>query len=436
MKINIIKYSKIPFIRNVIIMSTGTAAAQLINIVLAPIITRFYGPEAFGVLGVFTAVVGIISPVAALTFPVAIVLPKSNNEAKGLIRLSIYISVIISLTLALFLTIFNESIVNLFNIKEISPFLYLIPIIVFFSGLEQVIEQWLIRLKQFKVTANVTFLHSLILQGSKVGIGLFYPIAAMLIIATVFGQFMKALMLYLGTKKLSYKSKKLAEINEDLKSIKVLAKEYKDFPAYRAPEVFINGLSQGLPIMMLTSFFGPASVGLYTIGRTVLGIPSQLIGKSVGDVFYPRISEAANNGENLTKLIKKATLFLGAIGIIPYGIVIIFGPWLFSLVFGEDWIRAGEYARWIAVWSLFAFMNRPSVKALPVLNAQLFQLKFTIFMLIVRIAFLALGYYLFSSDLVAIALFSLSGALLNICLILLTLRKSRNFDENYKNNVE
>lgn len=86
-------------------------------------------------------------------------------------------------------------------------------------------------------------------------------------------------------------------------SIKELAIKHKHFPIYRAPEVFINAVSQSLPVLMLTNFFGPVSAGFYSIGRSVLSMPSQLIGKSVGDVFYPRISEASNNGENVTNLI-------------------------------------------------------------------------------------------------------------------------------------
>src|SRR5690606_8930446 len=138
----------------------------------------------------------------------------------------------------------------------------------------------------------------------------------------------------------------------------------------RAPQILINAISQSMPILLLASFFGPASAGFYSIGRTVLGMPTQLIGKSVGDVFYPRIAEAANNGENITRLLTKATLALAAVGILPFGIVMIFGPWLFEFVFGGEWKIAGEYARWLALWSFFAFVNRPSVKSIPVLNLQ------------------------------------------------------------------
>src|SRR5699024_8009724 len=92
MKNRLIKFSKKPFVRNVIILASGTAAAQIIAMALSPIITRLYGPEAYGLMGTFMAIVSIVAPIAALTYPIAIVLPKSDQDAKGIIRLSILIT--------------------------------------------------------------------------------------------------------------------------------------------------------------------------------------------------------------------------------------------------------------------------------------------------------------------------------------------------------
>lgn len=427
MKNNIASIYQSQFVRNVLIVASGTAAAQMITMGLSPIITRLYGPEAFGLLGVFNAMVAILAPVAALTFPIAIVLPKEDREAKGLARLSIFISILLSLTIVLTLLIFSQQIISIFQLESIGSFIFLIPLVILFAGSLQVAEQWLIRKKQFKVTAKVTFFGALMVQGGIVLVGLLSPIAATLIIFTVLGQGLKSGLMMLYSKSAMYKR------NHDetpAHTKKQLVRKYIDFPKYRAPETFINAISQSFPILLLTTFFGPASAGFYTLGKTVLAMPTHLLGKSVGDVFYPKISEAENNGEKITGLIKKATVTLGAIGIIPFGLVILFGPWLFSFVFGADWVTAGEYARWIALWSLFGFMNRPSVMALPVLSAQSFHLKMTIAMLVVRMAALAVGYYLFKSDTMAIAFFGISGAVLNLILILLTLRISLKHDSN------
>src|SRR5699024_9902823 len=116
-----------------------------------------------------------------------------------------------------------------------------------------------------------------------------------------------------------------------------------------------------------------------------------------------------------------ATISLGALGFLPFGLVIIFGPLLFSFIFGEEWLKAGEYARWIALWIFFMFISQPSIKALPVLSAQAFHLKFTIFTLIIRTIALIGGYYLFSSILMAVFLYSLIFSVHNFGLLLFSI---------------
>src|SRR5690625_2213325 len=108
MKEKLINFSKKPFVRNVIILASGTAAAQIITMVLSPIITRLYGPEAFGLMGAFMAIVNIVAPIAALTYPIAIVLPRRDQDAKMIIRLSMLITISISIISLIILSVFNN----------------------------------------------------------------------------------------------------------------------------------------------------------------------------------------------------------------------------------------------------------------------------------------------------------------------------------------
>src|SRR5699024_887504 len=112
----LMKFSEKPFVRNVIVLASGTAAAQMIAMALSPVITRLYGPEAYGLMGAFMAIVNIVAPVAALTYPISIVLPKKDQDAKGLIRLSIIISLIIAIISFLILIFLNKQIINIFNL--------------------------------------------------------------------------------------------------------------------------------------------------------------------------------------------------------------------------------------------------------------------------------------------------------------------------------
>lgn len=415
------------FVKNVIIMASGTAAAQIIALIFTPMLTRIYGPEEFGVLGVFLSLVGIVLPLSALTYPVAIVLPKKDSEAKGLIRLSLYISFFMSTVTFLIFMISGNYLFEKIKMESISNYMLFIPISMFLGVCLQVVQQWMIRKKNYKLIAKVSIIQTLLVNLSKLVVGIFYPFALALISINVIGYALQALLLRLG---LDNSAKKVMKIKEKQQKYTFndlfnLAKKYSDFPRYRAPEVFVNAVSQSLPIIMLTILFTPAAAGFYTIAKKVLELPSQLIGRSVGDVFYPRVSEAYNNGENILSLLIKSTFSLILIGLVPFGIVIIFGPELFSLVFGEEWKLAGEYGRWLALLSYFAFINIPSVKTLPVISAQKFLLVFTLLSTILRLGALIVGSYIFQSDIIAIALFSLSGVVINIILIILTIIKSK-----------
>jgi len=53
---------KSKFLRSVAVVAFGTAGAQAITMAFSPVITRLYGPEAFGLLGVFMAMPQVSVP--------------------------------------------------------------------------------------------------------------------------------------------------------------------------------------------------------------------------------------------------------------------------------------------------------------------------------------------------------------------------------------
>lgn len=416
---------KSKFVRNVATVASGTAAAQAITMAFAPVITRLYGPEAFGLLGVFMALVTIVKPIAALTYPIAIVLPKDDDDAKGLAKLSFYIALAIPALVTIGFLYGGEWLLAMLGSESIAPYVLLVPLSMFFAANMQIAQQWLIRKKQFNITARISVLQSLIINSAKAGIGWINPAGAVLIVLATVGYALHAVMLWVGIERSKSFQNILTSDCHPKVNLRLLAKRHYDFPLYRAPQNLINAASQSLPVLMLSAFFGPTAAGFYTLGKTVMGMPSILIGQSVGDVFYPRITEAAHNGENLPQLILKATVSLAVVGFVPFGFVVAFGPWLFGLVFGKEWIVAGEYARWLALWLYFGFLNRPSVASIATLSLQGFFLVYELLSVFARVIALVVGFYLFSSDIVAISLFSVVGLLLNISLISVTHIKAK-----------
>lgn len=392
----------------------------------APITTRIYGPEAFGLLGTFMAILAIATPIAALTYPIAIVLPKSDKDALGLAKLSAGLAVLMAALLAVFILLVGDALAELLGLKNISGFLLLIPVGMLLSAFHQILQQWLIRKKQFKITAKVAILQTLILNSVKVGVGWFHPVGTALILLATLGSALHTALLWLGVRKRLSAHPDLKQVGIlEAKTVKALALRHIDFPLYRAPQVAINALSQSLPVLMLASFFGPAAAGLYSIAKMALGAPVMLLGQSVSTVFYPKFNEAFGNNENTNKVLLKAIGALALVGIIPFGLIIFTGPFLFGLVFGEGWIQSGIYAQWMAVWLYFMLITRPVVAAIPVLSIQRFFLIYEIVGVPVRVGALFLGFYLYESSTVSIALFCLINSVMYIVLTIKALAASK-----------
>lgn len=413
-------------VKSVLVVASGTAGAQAVGMAFIPFITRIYGPEAYGMLGVFIALTGVLTTLAALAYPVAIVLPKSDNTAKALVKLSLLIAASISLLMLVVFWFAGDWVMSKLGANSLIGLMFFIPLVMFLTACQDIAQQWLIRKKAFKGIAKVSIANSFINHGAQALAGLYAPLAGVLISAhTLAIAIRSALTGYIGRKM----TQPPIPCSQDVVSLSAVAYEYRDFPLYRAPQVVLNAASQSLPVLMLTVFFGPATAGFYALTRTALGLPSTLLGSSVQSVFYPHFNEAVLAKNKTLPLLIKATAALVVIGVWPFLIVILFGPFLFEFIFGQEWQQAGQYAQWLSVWLFFGLINRPSVSSIPVFKMQRWFLVYEISSVVLRGIAIYIGFLCFSSALNAVAVFSTLGAGLNIYLIVRTLLTAKKFDQ-------
>jgi O-antigen/teichoic acid export membrane protein len=93
-------------------------------------------------------------------------------------------------------------------------------------------------------------------------------------------------------------------------------------------------------VLLLSYFFSDAVTGAYSFSLRILSIPTIVIGASIGQVFFQKISEAYGNEEKITGMIVKTWKVLFMIGILPTLILFFFGEDLFKFVFGDKWAEA------------------------------------------------------------------------------------------------
>jgi O-antigen/teichoic acid export membrane protein len=328
------------FSRNVLTLMTGTTIAQAIPIAISPILTRIYSPADFGLFALFIAITSIFGSIANGRYELAIMLPKKDEDAINIVALGFIITSIMSITLLLFVVIFNDFFTNLLNNEEIALWLYFVPLTVFFTGFWNVLNYFHNRKKMYKEIANATILKSIILTILQLTLGFMKQGAFGLMTGQMASQLFSTTRLFINI----LKEKSLIEKISKVKIIG-LAKRYKNFPKFSMWAVLANTSSTHVTNILISSFFNMATLGFYSLVQRVLAAPSTLIGAAVGQVFFQEATKERHKTGKAVKSFDGTIKKLFFIGVPSFGILFFFVEDIFSIVFGEEWLVAGTYAK-------------------------------------------------------------------------------------------
>lgn len=401
------------FVKNVLIVMSGTAVAQIIGYALTPIISRLFSPADFGLYGSFYAVVGVIAAGATLDYSQAIMLPKEKEDAVNLFTLSCVSTAVVTgccLVACVLFPRFVQSVMTAPNVW-MSAVLVVATLV---SGLNQACQAWCVRVKAFKDTSASQVIRSVSSSGMQVGFGYLKGGSLGLIVAGILADVFASVNL------VRVVVRDLWAMRRDIrwKWIRRLAKQYRDFPMYSASMNVINSLSLGLPVLLLTHFYGIAVAGAYAFGMRILSVPMEFVLRSLRQVLFQKAAETHNLGDRLMPLYVKTTAGLFALAFVPSLILFLWAPSLFTWIFGTQWHTAGEFARYLILWLMFMFCNLPSVLFARITRIQRKRFAFDLILLAAR-AMVLFGGGTYLPAIYTIILLSLVGAITNVAFIVI-----------------
>lgn len=376
--------------RNVLALMTGTGLAQLIPIIISPLLSRIYSPEQFGVFALFVAIVSSLAVIATGRYELAIMLPRQDVNAANITALSIILAIIVSIVLLVIAWLFNRPISHALGSHAISTWLYIVPLAVLFNGIYSSLNYWSNRNKLYRLMARRRVLHSGATSMVQLGLGVLGANAGGLIIGSILGQALAAWMM----------AKVIFRYNRDFWSsvrmgrVWVLAKRYKSCPQLLVPAHTISALSVQLPVIFINFLFGSAASGFFMLAERVVGMPLSLVSASIGDVFRQEISECFLAGENCRAKFLSTLRKLIAIATPPFILLTIFAPPMFAFVFGEKWRSSGEYAQLMCPMFYLRFISNPLSLVAIVAQKNKFELLWQICLLILLVLTVVSHYYI------------------------------------------
>lgn len=393
------------FVFDVLTLAGGTTFAQILTVLAAPVLTRLYGPDDFGVWAIYLSITSIISVIACMRYEYSIMLPESSEEAVNLLGLSFLAVLLVTGLTFPVIWCFKEPIVNILNSQQIGNYLWLVPPFIFVNGLFLALNSWNSRTKLFKRLSLSRVFSSVSSTVTQVGIGFIEKTGASgLIVGSLAGQSIATFALggqiWRDDRKLIVKNLSWEKIYEGFK-------KYHKFSLVDTWGALMNSISWQLPAFLLSAFFTPAVVGFYSLGFRLLQMPMSLIGGSISQVFFQRASRAFAEG-TLASLVENVFRMLVVIGMFPILILTIVGSDVFTVIFGKAWAEAGIYAQILSLWAFVWFISSPLTAIYVVVKKYHFGFHYNFFNLVTRLLSLTIGGLLGNAR-TALILFSLSG---------------------------
>jgi O-antigen/teichoic acid export membrane protein len=420
-------FLKKEFVKNVLTLITGSALSQVVIYASILLLTRLFSTELFGIYMLFSSATIILKPLATLQYEFAIVLPKKDKDALNLLGFSLIVLIGYALLLLFILFIFKDEIAGFFNIHELANFMYLLPLSVFLFGSVSIFDYWNNRINNFKNISKGLLVKSSTMSAAQIATGFSAFNYLGLIPGMLLGQFLQLLFLL----KVSVKSIKSARKEISFKNMLFLAKKYKDIPVFNTIINLTNNLSNELPVLLITKYFGLASSGIYGLAIKFMRAPVGIVQQSVSQVFFNKASKVYNEDGNLHTLVKKTAknlLLISAFIFIPLFVI----SFYLDLLFGDDWQDVGLYARILIPWLFFAFLSNPINSLIMILNKQKTMVIFDVLLLIFRFLGLFLGYYYYNDIVISLIFFSGVGMLFNILIFSYLLKTAKEKKIAYK----
>jgi len=174
-KFGIIKYLPIwqrGFRANVLVMLIGGVLSYGLTIIVAPILTRLYTPENFGILALFVSITSILSIVICWRYELAIMLPEKDERAINVLVLAVLVAIGMSIIYLLAVVFFREKLAMSLNAPRLVPWLWCVPLSALCSGLYLAFNYWASRKKRFKQVAVSNICQSGSSAVTQIGVGI------------------------------------------------------------------------------------------------------------------------------------------------------------------------------------------------------------------------------------------------------------------------
>ena len=411
-------------VRNFTKLLSANVVAQIIGLVVYPILTRMYAPEDFGLLNLFLSIGGVLAILSTAEYYYAIVLPKEEKDAEQVLGVGVLwlvtTTVLVGLSVA-----FSKPISLLFKSPNLASYYWLMPLYVFAMGAWNLLNYWYIRHKDYTPISRYQVSQNVLSAGGKLGMGWGGVLQGGMIYSVVVAPLISLLSSWVVARKTLLPAWRRIS----WRGVREQGQVYRNFPCFVLPRSFVNMLAGQMPVLLLTPFFGGEAVGFLSLAILLGYTPIGTITRAIYQVMYQHTMEQVHEQKPIGQIFRKFILSASAI-IIPVFVGLWFVlPQLTAWLLGAEWHVSGEYIRWMLPWLYVSLLSCSINYLFDVFMKQKWGLFFEVMLAVMRVAGLCIGVWA-GNFMLAIMCYSFFTALALVAQIIWMLWQVRRYDRS------
>lgn len=331
------------FRANALAMLTGTVLAQVIPLLVAPLLTRLYAPGAFGLQTLFMSLAAGLAVLATCRLDLAVVLPDSEDEARQVGALVLcLVAVVVGTSLMVAVTAAPE-LARRLGYPDQTVWIWLLPLAVASIALTQLSVAFATRQQRFPTIAKANVANQAGFALGALAIGLLGAWSEGLAVAKFLGQVLGLSVVVFGCALMP----SLIPSVCSWRAMRDVGDKYRQFLIFNTPYSLLGSLARDVPVYLFSATSSVAAAGYFALARTVLLAPTLVTSNALSQVFYREAVASQGSGrlEQLTMHLLRLGLLAGA----PlFAFVAVWGDVVFVVLFGAPWRQAGVFAMMMA----------------------------------------------------------------------------------------
>ena len=331
---------------NFSILLFGVFTANLIPLLLQPLLKSLYSPEIFGYFDIYIRFSSVLMIFFSLRYDYLIFNANTPNQ---LLRYSVFVFFLVSfnfiLSLIIFYFIYDFLVLYLQLPSEFYFMVWTIPISAFFLACFHLFVTYRTKVSNFIDIAYSRFYRRL----SEALIQVIFGISSFsnfgLFIGEIVGTFIATSRLLKPKSKQSYsKLNFLIQFIKPNYLIKVFFKNIK-YPINKALPEILSIFSEAILILIILDQFGIKYVGFMELTSKILVIPIAIVGAALSPLILQKTSYAIKNNLMIRSQLKIIILWLLIISSSFYIFIYYSMESLFPFLFDDIWNPSYEYMK-------------------------------------------------------------------------------------------